>query len=107
MAEWLRHETSEPGVTGSIQLKPLTVLSSHPAWSGRVPWSPFINMRDCLLFYNSPNSHRLVLLVITCEYKQINFTLPDPSQINKKCSRIYIGDLGILDIRDLQDLQEF
>ncbi len=35
----------------------------------------FINVRDCLWFCNSHNSLRLVLLVITCEYKQINFTL--------------------------------
>ena len=50
-------------------------LSNHPAWSGRVPRSLFINVRDCLLFYHSHNSLRLVLLIITCEYKQINFTL--------------------------------
>ena len=76
MAEWLRCET---GLNGRLQwtlgswiwILFKSGLSSHPAWSGQVPWSIFINVRDCLLFY----INRLMLLVITCQYKQINFTL--------------------------------
>ena len=73
MAEWLRRETSKPGILGSNSAQ-VSDCPNHPAWSGRVPWSLCINVRDYLLFYNSCNSLRLMLLVITCKYKQINFT---------------------------------
>ena len=59
-------------VLGSNPVQVRAVQPHCLVWA--VPWSLFINVRDCLLFYNSRNSLRLVLLVITCEYKQINFT---------------------------------
>ncbi len=48
-----RHR-SHPEVVSSCPA--LGRLPNHHIWSGRVPWSPFINVRDCLLLYNSPNT---------------------------------------------------
>ena len=71
MAEWLRRETSEPGVLGSnsAQVIDCAIL---PGLGG------YTLVRDCLLLYNSHNSLRLVLLVITWEHKQINYVCFNP-----------------------------